>query len=380
MTFKISDRDKKLLLLLLIVVIIAGSVKIFSNISDSVTEHEQELRELTNKYNDLLVKNASRQRYVDETEANKNQYIEELGKYNTSLSQEQNLVFLGMVEKNTGVWLKQVGFSDNSAVYTFGQIQSTNPSTRGQKVYSSDYQGISTTMSLAYECSYDDLKRVLVYLAEYGKKATVSNISFSYSASTDIVTGTMQLTLYAITGSDREVQDVNISDVAVGTDNIFSSDTFIASGVEGSYRDRIINDYDLYMILNQAGSDMSTMAVGMANDPSNEAAVTTDTEGVADVTIHVTGSAGEYKVSYKIGSAVYPVENYNDGATLVCGDTLDMLIISKPRVDGNDKTQANVTIVNDSDMALNVAVINDDEENPRVNIEKTQGTVIFFEE
>ena len=379
MTLKVSERDKKLLLLLLIVIIIGGAVKISGSIGDDVKENKQEYEELADKYNELVIKNAKKAQMIEHTANYTAEYQQILTAYNTSLSQEQTLVFLGMVEKNTGVWLKQVGFNENNTVYTFGKVKSSNPSTLGQKVYNSDYKGISTTMTLSYECSYDELKEVLIYLEENGKKATISNISFSYSESTDTVTGTMQLTLYAITGSDREVKDTIISDVAVGTDNIFSSDSFISSGVDGSYKDRIINDYDLYMIMNQAGSDMSTMAVGMAGDPSNETAVTSDTEGVADVTIHITGKEGEYRVSYKLGSAVYPAENYNEGAPLICGDTLDMLIISKPRVDKDDSTLANVTIINDTDMVLNLAVINDDEEKPRVNIEKTQGSVVIYE-
>lgn len=380
MSFRMSDRDKKLLLVLLIVIIIGGSLKLFSTLNDAVAENEQILREKTDRYNDLVVKSNRRKEYVEDTENYKLQYLDILDSYNTSLSQEQTLVFLGMVEKETGVWLKQVGFTTNSAVYTFGEVTSSNPGATGNKVYESDYQGIMTSMTLAYECTYDDLKKVLAYLEENGKKATVKSMSFAYSESTDIVSGTMQMSLYAITGSDREVNDVKINDVAVGTDNVFASDTFISSNVDGSYRQRIINDYDLYMIMNKAGSDMSTMAVGMSNDPSNETAVATDNNGVADVEIRVTGKNGEYKVSYKIGSDVYPAENYNEGAPLICGDTLDMLMISQPRGTGNDATLANVTIINESDKPLNIAVINDDEENPRIKIEKTQGTVVFYNE
>lgn len=379
MTLKVSERDKKLLLLLLIVIIIGGAAKLFSTISEDVKENKREYEELTDKYNDLVIKNSRKAQMIEDTANYTAEYRLLLDSYNTSLSEEQTLVFLGMVEKHTGVWLKQVGFSENTTVYTFGKVKSSNPSTLGQKVYSSDYKGISTTMTLSYECSYDELKKVLVYLEENGRKATVSNITFSYSESTDIVTGTMQITLYAITGSDREVKDTVISDVAVGTDNIFSSDSFISSGVDGSYKDRIINDYDLYMIMNQAGSDMSTMAVGMSGDPSNATAVTTDTEGVADVTINITGKEGEYRVSYKLGSSAYPAENFGEGAPLICGDSLDMLIISKPRVDKDDSTLANVTIINATDMVLNLAVINDDEEKPRVNIEKTEGNVVIYE-
>ena len=341
---------------------------------------EQQYRTLSDKYSDLNVKNAKRKMFVEDTEKNKEEYKQILDSYNTNLSEEQTLVFLGMVEQNTGVWLKQMGFSAVTPVYTFGQVTSTNPSTQGQKVYSSDYEGISTQLGLSYECTYADFKTVLQYLENNGKKATVSNITFSYSQSTDIISGTMQMTLYAVKGSDREVTDVNIKDVPVGTDNIFASDSFIISGVGNSYRDRIINDHDLYIILNQPGSDMDNMSVGQAGDPSNATAVSSNSDGVEDITIRVTGQAGDYRVSYKIGTSVYPAEDYDNGAPLVCGDSLDLLIISKPRAVSGDNTMANVYIINESDMVLNAAIINDDATSPRVNIAQAVGNVVFYTE
>lgn len=380
MSLQISERDKKLILVLLIVLILGGSFWIFDKITTSNTEKEEQYRILSDKYSDLSIKNGKRKIFVDDTEKNNEEYKQVLNSYNTSLSEEQTLVFLGMVEQNTGVWLKQMGFTTVTPVYTFGQVTSTNPSTQGQKVYSSDYVGISTQLSLSYECTYADFKKVLEYLRENGRKATINNISFSYSQSTDIISGTMQMTLYAVTGSDREVTDVNIKDIPVGTDNIFSSDSFVISGAENSYRDRIVNDHDLYIILNQPGSDMDNMSVGQAGDPSNTTAVSSNSNGVEDITIRVTGQAGDYRVSYKIGTSVYPAEDYDNGAPLVCGDSLDLLIISKPRASADDNTLANITIINESDMVLNAAIINDDVTSPRVSIVETVGNVIFYTE
>lgn len=376
---KISEKDIKLLLVLLIIGIVVGAYKLNGMFSDALKENEQVLDERNARYTDLLAKSARRKEYMDDTLKFQTEHKDLLASYKTSISQEQSLVFLGMVEKATGVWLKQVGFSDVSTVYTFGNVKSSNPGKSGNKVYSTDYKGITTSMTLSYECTYADLKRVLKYLEEYGKKATVRNISFSYSQATDIVNGTMQMSLYSITGKDRPKEEVNINDVAVGTDNIFTSDTFIASGIDNEYRDKIINDYDLYLIMNQVGSDSCNMAIGMANDPMNEATVISDSTGVEEVSIIVTGSGGEYRVSYKIGSNIYPAENYAEGAVLVCGDTLDMVMISKPRAHKDDNTIANVSIVNNTDMALNIAVINDDEETPRINIVSQSGTVKFYE-
>ena len=380
MTFKLADKDKKLLLVLLIVAILGGSFVLFDKLSTTNTEYEQELRELRERYSELSVKSGKRKMYVEETENNKTTYDEILDSYNTSLSQEQILVFLGMVEKNTGVWLRQMGFANISNVYSFGNVTSTNPTTAGQKVYASDYQGISTKMTLSYECSYADFKKVMEYFRDYGNKVTVDNVNFSYSESTDVLTGTMQVSFYAVTGSDRETKGVNIWDVAVGTENIFASDTFITVGADGSYKSQIVNTYDLYMILNQVGSDMATFSVGQAGDPANETVVASDKDGTENIELRVTGQAGDYRVSYKVGTDVYPAQNYSSGAPLVCGDSLDLIIISKVRLDSNDNSRANITLINESDMPLNVAILNDDEDSPRINIEMTEGTVVFYED
>ena len=380
MSLSISDRDKKLVLVLLIVVILGGAFFLFDKISTSNDEYDRQYKELSDKYSDLTIKNAKKKVYIDDTDKYNKMYDEVLAKYNTGLSEEQTLVFLGMVEKETGVWLKQMAFTAVTPVYTFGNVTSTNPATPGKRVYSSDYRGISTMLNVSYECLYDDFKKVIEYLKEYGKKVTVSNISFSYSEATDMVSGTMQMNFYAVTGKDRENNGLNIKDVSVGTDNIFSSDTFSPSVTNGSVRDRIIVDHDLYIIMNQNGSDMDNMSVGQTGDPSNATAVTSNTNGIENITLRVTGKDGEYKVSYKIGTSVYPVEDFDNGAPLVCGDTLDLLIISKPRTESGDNTTANITIINESDKVLNATVLNDDEESPRVNITETLGSVIFYTE
>lgn len=376
---KFSDKDKKLLLLVLIAVIVFGAFKLYGVVDDALQENQETLKVRNARYLDLQAKSAKRKQFMDDTEAYKTQYADLLASYKTSLSQEQTLVFLGMVEKATNVWLKQVGFADVSTVYTFGNVASSNPGKAGQKVYSTDYTGITTSMTLSYQCTYDEFKDVLKYLEEYGKKATISDISLSYSEGTDIVSGTMKMSLYSIKGSDRPGEEVNISDVATGTDNIFSSDTFITSGLDSTYRDKIINDYDLYLIMNQVGSDNFNMALGMANDPLNETAITSASTGVEEIEIIIDGRDGEYKVRYKIGSNIYPSENYNDGAVLICGDSLDMVMISKPRTHSKDDTLANVRITNNSDMPLNIAIINDDEEEPRIKVVEQVGLVRFFD-
>lgn len=380
MKINVSSRDKKLILLLLIAAILGGAYLLFDKISAANETYEVEEQQLSDRYADLSAKSNNRAQYQADTEANRLAYQNIIDSYNTNLRQEQIIIFLSLVEKHTGVWLNQMGLAQNEDVYTFGNITSTNPSAAGQPVYMTDYKGIRTQLNLSFECTYENLKTVLLYLRQYGRKITINNISFSYASGTDTVSGTMQVSMYAITGEDRPVEDINIHEVPVGTDNIFISGTFQTMSADASYRDKMKVDYDLYIIMNQVGSDMRTMAVGQKGDPTGTTSLSSENVGTEDITITVTGSNNNYRVNYKLGNEVFPSENFNEGAPLICGDTLDLTIISKERMSSGDNTSANVTIINQSDMPLNVAVFGDDVDEPRVNIVKTEGNVITYPE
>ena len=340
---------------------------------------DKELKELKVRYDTLDTMNAKRQTYLADTEANTSKYNEIMSKFNGSLSQEQTIMFLNSVEKNTGVWLKQMSLETTSQIYTFGKVKSTNPSNRGKKVYDTDYKGITTKSNVSYQCTYDQLKTVLTYIGENGRKVTIDSMSYSYAAATDLVSGTMSLSFYAITGSDRPPVNVDVKDVFVGTDNIFASDTFTGSGSPDNYKDMIINSYDMYVIVNRTGADKDAVICGQSGDMNNQTVVSSNTGGIENVTIVVTGTAGDYKVSYKVGSMQYPAENYDAGAPIICGDALDLLIISSERNAEGDTSEINLFIQNLSDISVNAAIIHDDPLNPRVKVNNVEGAVTFYQ-
>ena len=374
-----SDRDKKLLIGLLIVAILGGSWWLSGKIRTENETYKTEYDALKVRYNDLETKNAYRATYQKDTETNTTLFNKVMSDFNTSLSQEQTLLFYAAVEKNTGVWLKQMSLNDVSQVYSFGKVRSTNPSKAGQVVYNTDNVGITTTSGVSYECTYEQLKDVLKYIRENGKKVTINSISYSYSAGNNMVSGTMALSFFAIAGSDRPPMNTDIKDVSIGTENIFNSSSFVGSGAETTYKDKIITDYDMYVIVNRTGADKDAVICGQSGDINNQTVVSSNNPGFENVTIKVTGREGDYKVSYQVGAAKYPAENFEQGAPLICGDTLDLLIISSQRGASTDTTAINLSVINETDIALNAAIINDDIEEKRVIINEIVGAVTFYE-
>ena len=374
-----SDRDKKLLIGLLIVAILGGSWWFSGKIKTENETYKTELDALKVIYNDLEAKNAYRATYQKDTETNTTLFNQVMADFNTSISQEQLLLFYTAVEKNTGVWLSQMSLGQVSSIYSFGKLGSSNPSKRGQKVYDTDNIGITTTSNVSYQCTYDQLKDVLTYLRENGRKVTINSMSYSYSAGSDIVSGTMALSFFAIAGSTRPPMDVDINDVFVGTENIFNSSTFVPGGVASTTKDMIISNYDMYLIVNRAGADKDAVICGQSGDVGNQKVVSSNNAGIENVAIKITGREGNYVINYQVGSMLYPAENFDSGAPFICGDSIELLIMSSPRGEMTDSNEINLSIINETDLVLNAAIINDDEQTPRVKVNETKGTVVFHQ-
>ena len=109
-----------------------------------------------------------------------------------------------------------------------------------------------------------------------------------------------------------------------------------------------------------------------------DSVLTANSNGKLDVKVRFFGTAGSYKVQYSIGDKTYPLTDYNAGVTFEPGNTLDLLIMSSPRIDSSDTGSIDLTLTNDSDMPLNVKVCNDDTKSSRVNITGRTGDITLY--
>ena len=378
--FEISEKDKKLLIVLLAVAILAAAWFLgYNNFMELKEGYKTETQQLKVKKKDLVEKNNNKEKYISDTQNYKNVYGKVLSGYANGSSQETLLLFLQKAEGITGSWIKSVTFTDSSDIYTFGAISSTNPSHRGQKVYSTDMKGNQSTITLSYEASYDAWKNLISFINGYYSKNRIDTISMSYNSTTGMVIGNITLSTYCITGSQRAFTTSPIQ-LPTGTENIFASESFVSSQSlraedEGAY---IYSDYDCYILLNSSTSDIDACVIGKRNDAANKSVITSNNNSVENVTMKFAGSDGKYAVSYTIGDKIYPAQNYESGDELNPQDTLDLLIMSSSRVSDSDKSGINLTLENESDMTLNVKVTNDDITSPRVNIGNKTGKILLY--
>ena len=216
---KISTRDKKLLLLLLSFLIFVLAYNfIFINVNEKNDDLEQQIVKLEKELNDLEEKTKNKDKYLKDTDEYNSNTEEILSNYASGSSKSYIIDFLNTVEASTGVWIKSASFENASSIYTFGILTSSNPAKKAS--YATDMVGYSNSLTLAYEGDYTEWKNFISYINSYFSKNTIDNISSSYDAASNTVSGTMTITMYYITSSDRVFNESNY-DFIRGKDNIF---------------------------------------------------------------------------------------------------------------------------------------------------------------
>ena len=378
---KISDRDKKLIIYAACVVLIICAFFFgFKKITASSAEIDKEIEKNQAYLDQLKQMQADEKKYKEDTEYYTAECNSILDKYDTGYSLEYSVMFVDEMEKSTDMWASQTAFEDTIQLYKFGNVTSTNPlKSGGGKVYDTDYAGYGTKITMSYQANYEDFKALIDYINTYKYKCKIDSVSCAYNKETDVVSGSLIITIYAITGSDREFLGAPVSQKFFGTENIFNSYTFTpGDNAEQNNGNNILSDYDYYIALDSFKADADSVVIGPRGD-SPATRISKNSSEKEDIEIKFTGKDGDYKVSYKIGEVTYPSRNYEEGTSFNPGSMLSLLVAGSRRdPEGDDTNGVNATIINETDMKLSVKIV-DDKENPRFAIKEKMGDIEIFE-
>lgn len=379
---KISDRDVKLLYVFLAIAIIACAYFFgFRKLTAANESLDKEISELKTRHTTLRTMEANAKKYSDDTVIYNNNYDKIIAKFDSGYSQEYSILFIKELEDKVDTWLSQAGLAQTDNVYNFGQIKSTNPSSEsGVSVYSSDYKGYKTVLTLTYQASYDNFKNLIEYINNYKYKCTIDSMSMSYNAESDVVSGSLVVSQYAITGKDRVFNNVNINGILSGTGNIFASDIFgggeIADNING---DKIMSDYDFYISLQPADAVASGITVNQKGDLTGANAIFSEENERQEFYLRFFEEEGVYYAQYSVGEQQFPAAEFENGSMFLPGEYLSFMVLSSQRTGDDDMVAVDATIINDTDMTLNIKIANEDKSNPRFVVKSTSGDVVVYE-
>ena len=230
------------------------------------------------------------------------------------------------------------------------------------------------TVSLSVNGTYDNVMKFMKSIEENPKHINILN--FNLSAQTDgNVSANMNIQLVAIPKIDASKEEFTTADEKYGKENPFSGASVVGTGtIENELENSKVKN-DFLMTVRPINSDLPTIVLGKSGDKDKKTYLNNDENSVSNIEMYISGDNGKYYYKYKVEGKSYPTKFEGNGEEFKPnGNDINFEIFSEKRVNNDDKSGANIKIVNSSDKEVNLIINKDDEKSPRVNV-TTEGKV-----
>ncbi|MFH5826429.1 hypothetical protein ACHM2J_07765 [Clostridium perfringens] len=230
------------------------------------------------------------------------------------------------------------------------------------------------TVSLSVNGTYDNVMKFMKSIEENTKHINILN--FNLSAQTDgNVSANMNIQLVAIPKIDASKEEFTTADEKYGKENPFSGASVVGTGtIENELENSKVKN-DFLMTVRPINSDLPTIVLGKSGDKDKKTYLNNDENSVSNIEMYISGDNGKYYYKYKVEGKIYPTKFEGNGEEFKPnGNDINFEIFSEKRVNKDDKSGANIKIVNSSDKEVNLIINKDDEKSPRVNV-TTDGKV-----
>lgn len=270
---KISEREIKLMLIFLILLIMVSAYLFgFKEYSNKTRKLKAENAGLIIQKNELLQKEANKDRTLALTKELNNKADKLLNEFPATLSQERITMIINYLMKASEINISTISFGDTSVFYQeemaeadatdgattnsgSGNSASANSESLNSTTTNSDAVntnitdatiagrnssatlglqesetgtpatgviGYKTSITINYQATYDALKESIAFFNNNSDRMNITDLTAAFDNKTGNLTGMMKLDMYAINSSNREKSDPFI-DGTIGSKNIFGT-------------------------------------------------------------------------------------------------------------------------------------------------------------
>ena len=224
---KKKGNEMQIFLLMLVLVVVMVFVAV-NYLYRPLLEERQELRDenykLNVRYIELYNMSANEGFWKDEINKSREAITEVLGRYSPGNTPEKSIKFVSDMEQELEMRIPDISFSGANMLTSvkMPMVQDMDAESETYAIQYYDVNLLKETLSYNYSCDYDQLKKMADYVSAYSERMNIEAISVNYDSETNALTGNIILNLYAVTGTEKQYEEPNISDIRLGEDNIFA--------------------------------------------------------------------------------------------------------------------------------------------------------------
>lgn len=238
--FRITESDAKLLIFLLSVLLISGSYFfVYKKDMQQIKVMQQANSEKQNTVTTLLNMVPYEEQVRQKTAIIMEKTEEIISHFPSQVTTEKAITIIEKIEDMTGIQISEIGFTMNQPMELINpaaeeavlteevpaqdDTENITNSTEdvGVESTSNSLSGYSSTMTLSYSASYEELKKAVTEIYKYSDRMCISGMAIGYDAATGNLQGNRTLTMYALEGTDQIYKDPNLVQTNKGSQNIF---------------------------------------------------------------------------------------------------------------------------------------------------------------
>ncbi len=212
---KITRRD------LGVIMILVGIIAIFLTYQMYFTDMQTQVEALQEEQKSLKAQITELQPVVDDAEfyeAEMDRFVEEveemMDEYPVNVLYEDGIIYIVNLTEELDVEVTNL---------TVAEALSSN-SVEGAGIFDgSTYELLRATETISYTAAdYDTLKELLDYIyADENSKKTITSVTMSFNDQTGEITGSLNVSVFAMSDGTREYEDVDLPLDSLGIDCIF---------------------------------------------------------------------------------------------------------------------------------------------------------------
>ena len=240
---KVKKSEIQLLIAVIgILIAVCTYFLVYTKYNDLADTLESENISLTSQVNTLEVLDQKKEEYIAATEKARNYITSFENRYAADILPEDSIMMVKSLEEATRTEVASIAFgTDNEVVYAAATTDTADDAAAAaDAALSTDTTAVSgpvstegTTyadthmyevpLSISIECTYSDFKGLVRYIYNLQERKSVHSVSLGYNAENGMLSGSMNLSSYYLTGTDKTYSEPDISGVGLGVDTIFGN-------------------------------------------------------------------------------------------------------------------------------------------------------------
>ena len=220
---KKKGSDLKVFFLVFVLVIIVAVVAYMYLYKPLAEERDALMLENYNlEYRLIELKNMAVEEkvYKEGINKSKTEMQQVLNHYSAGNTPEKSIIMSNTLETEVGVELPSLSFSQPSVVTTVKMPIVQDTEDGGYSIGYYDVSLLTETLSTNYECTYEQLKKLVNFINVYPERMNINSITMQ-PTETGTLRGSLVLNLFAVTGTGKEYIAPEISGLSMGETNIF---------------------------------------------------------------------------------------------------------------------------------------------------------------